>query len=445
MPNPALATFARVLSTFSLSFGAVSFFHHLVLLVGWLLCNGPAGHCVTEALVAAGVSGSLDGWPFHRFFSRARWTPDRLGLTVTGLLRSHVGSWRLVIDDTLCRHKGAHVFGAAMHVDPVTSTDKHKNFSRGHCWVILSLVFSVPWSPHPWAVPILFRLYRGKGDDLPKKTALAREMLNVFLAWVGPGVPVRVLLDSGYMVRDVVHGLPKNVVVFGAIRTNSALFAPLTVPTGRRRKGDRLPTPAQMATDGQRWTKVNVTLYGRECIKSVRSHAAQWWHVFGEAAGRLVVVREDSQKVRAFFCTDPNLSATEVLVGYSFRWPQEVWHRTAKQWLGFDESPARSQLAVLRTAPWVGLQTGVLVVWFWRVWRSGVVSLPVRPWYEHKEGLSLADVVRTAQRTLGGVADVAAWAKAIVQREAWVFEGALEVEKTEEKQAPREVVFPMVA
>ena len=148
-----------------------------------------------------------------------------------------------------------------------------------------------------------------------------RPQRGLSLAWVGPGVPVRVLLDSGYMARDVVHGLPKNVVVFGAIRTNSALFASWTVPTGRRRKGDRLPTPAQMGTDGQRWAKVNVTLYGRECIKSVRSHAAPWWHVFGEAAGRLVVVREDSRKVRAFFCTDPTLSATEVLVGYSFRWP----------------------------------------------------------------------------------------------------------------------------
>ena len=75
------------------------------------------------------------------------------------------------------------------------------NFVRGHCWVVLSVVFSVPWSPHPWAVPLLFRLYRGKGDDRPKKTALAREMLGVFVAWLGEGVPLRVLLDSGYMAR----------------------------------------------------------------------------------------------------------------------------------------------------------------------------------------------------------------------------------------------------
>jgi hypothetical protein len=430
MPNHALATFALVLSRFSFRFGAPSFFHHLVLVVGWLLCE-PGRHCVTEALVSAALSGRLDWWPFHRFFSRAQWNTDRLGLSVAALLRELRIVWSVVIDDTLCRHKGAHVFGATMHVDPVTSTGSHKNFVRGHCWVILSVVFSVPWSPHPWSVPILFRLYRGKGDDWPKKTQLARELLSVFVGWLGKGVPVRVLLDSGYMARDVVAGWPKNLTFFGALRTNAALFAPLAKPAGRRRRGDRLPTPAQMAKDGKPWDQLDVTLYGRDTVKSVRSHLAQWWHVFGAQTGRLVVVREDSLKVRVFFCTDPSLTAAEVLVAYSFRWPQEVWHRSAKQLLGFDESPARSERAVLRTAPWVGLLTGVLVVWFWRVWKSDVVRLPVRPWYPHKEGLCLVDVVRAARHTLGGVADVERWAWAIVRREPWVVEGALAAETPE--------------
>lgn len=341
MPNPALATLSLILSRFSLHFGAPSFFRHLVLFVGWLLCE-PGCHCVTEALVSAAVSGSLDWWPFHRFFSRARWNIDRLGLGVAELLRELRLDWFVVIDDTLCRHKGAHVFGAAMHVDPVTSTASHKNFVRGHCWVVLSVVFSVPWSPHPWAVPILFRLYRGKGDDWPKKTALARQMLGVFVDWLGKGVAVRVLLDSGYMARDVVAGWPKTLTFFGALRTNAALFAPLTAPAGRRRRGERLPTPAQMARDGKAWDELALTLYGRDVVKHVRSCLAQWWHVFGAETGRLVVVREDSNKVRVFFCTDPSLTVSEVLTCYSFRWPQEVWHRVAKQLLGFDESPARS-------------------------------------------------------------------------------------------------------
>jgi hypothetical protein len=73
-----------------------------------------------------------------------------------------------------------------------------------------------------------------------KKTVLAREILDAFLACVGPGVPVRVLLDSGGVVRDVVRGLPKNLVFFGAIRISAARYAPLTAPWGVRRKGDSL-------------------------------------------------------------------------------------------------------------------------------------------------------------------------------------------------------------
>jgi hypothetical protein len=431
MPNPPLATLALLLSRFSLHFGRRSFFHHLVLLTGWLLTESEP-HAVTSALVAAKVSASLDWWPLHRFFSRARWDLDRLGLRIASLLREHVPSWSIVIDDTLCRHKGAHVFGATMHVDPVTSTGSHRNFVRGHCWVILSVVFSVPWSPHPWSVPLLFRLYRGKGEgpDFPKKTELAYDLLEVFLGWLGTEKPIRVLLDSGYMVRDVTRGWSPRVVFVGALRTSAALYTPLAKPAGRRRRGDRLPTPAAMRTDGQPWDSLAVTLYEKACVKQIRSHLAQWWHVFGDQPGRLVVVREESDKVRVFFCTDPTLSASEVLVAYSFRWPQEVWHWGGKQLLGFAASSARNALAVQRTAPWVGLLTGVLVLWFWQVWREDVVHLPVRPWYPQKEGLSLADVVRAARRTLGGVVDVETWAWAIVNREEWVFDGAFGQERS---------------
>jgi len=52
------------------------------------------------------------------------------------------------------------------------------------------------------------------------------------------------------------------------------------------------------------------------------------------------VVCEDSQKVRVFFCTDPNLGAAEVLEGYSFRWPQEGALEVAKS----EEKAARREV-----------------------------------------------------------------------------------------------------
>ena len=150
---------------------AIYFFHYIVLLVCWLLSNGPSGHRTTEALVAAGVSGSLDGWPFHCFFSRAWWNLDRLGLAVAGLLMPRVGSRCLVIS--------------------------RRPFWPGRYWT--------PSSPA--------------------------------LALVSPSASCS---TSDDVVRDVVRGLPKNLVFFGAIRISAARYAPLTAPWGVRLKGNSL-------------------------------------------------------------------------------------------------------------------------------------------------------------------------------------------------------------
>jgi hypothetical protein len=76
---------------------------------------------------------------------------------------------------------------------------------------------------------------------------------------------------------------------------------------------------------------------------------------------------------------------------------------------------------VLRTAPWVALLSGILVVWFHRIYTKQLrVPLPVRPWYLTKEDLSFADVVRAAQETLRAV-DVVPWAEGLAAHAPWVF------------------------
>ena len=72
-----------------------------------------------------GVSGTLHHAAFHRFFSRARWSLDEVGrLLLLKLVALAPGPLRLVLDDTLCTHKGPKVFGLGVHVDAVRSTRK---------------------------------------------------------------------------------------------------------------------------------------------------------------------------------------------------------------------------------------------------------------------------------------------------------------------------------
>jgi hypothetical protein len=121
---------------------------------------------------------------------------------------------------------------------------------------------------------------------------------------------------------------------------------------------------------------------------------------------RVVVVKTEGGALpfRVFFCTDVSRSVESILLGYSQRWSIEVLFRDLKQLFGFADSPARSEKAVLRTAPFVGLVYSLLVVWFAEgVATSSLGTPPERPWYAHKKGLCFADVLRAAQRALRGI------------------------------------------
>ena len=86
---------------------------------------------------------------------------------------------------------------------------------------------------------------------------------------------------------------------------------------------------------------------------------------------------------------------------YGARFGIEVLFRDLKQHLGFSQSSARSEQAVLRTAPFVGLLYTLVVIWFWRTGLAHPQALcPVRPWYRTKVVPSFADMLFALQVTL---------------------------------------------
>jgi hypothetical protein len=453
MPTSALATFAAVLSRFRGHFTAPTFVRFIVLVVGWILtCDPSAGCCVTEALVAARVAGQMHWAAFHRFFSRAGWDPDRMGQTLFHLLEPLLSSsWiEVAVDDTVAKKRGPHVFGASVHVDAVTSTKKRKNLVRGHCWVELGVVVNVPWSKRAWFIPLLSRLYQGKkeaGTEYRTKSVLGREMVDLVLTWVDPCRKLRLLLDSGYMVKTMLCDLPfERVTVFGSLKTNAALYRPLPTRQGRskgkrrgrpRKKGKQLPTPATMHRETRRrWTTITFQVSQRERQKEVLSLKAQWYGVLGPRTNHVVLMREDTEKLRVVLCTDETLSKESILEQGARRWPIEVWNREVKQFFGFADSPAWSKQAVLRTAPWVALVSGMLVVWFHRIYVKGIQTpMPVRPWYLGKKDLSFADLLRAAQETLRG-RDALDFAVAILERDPNVFKGASDDKRAVERRSP---------
>jgi len=395
------------------------FTNALVIFFGWVRTYGP--HAVTQALVASGVAGVRHHEAFHRFFSRGSWKPDELGRLLFVRIVKHLVARGavvdLVLDDTLASHKGPKIFGLGAHVDAVRSSRVFRVFTFGHVWVVLSVVVRVPFSRRPWALPILFRLYRTKKEcerrrgRYFKKTELAAEMLGIVARWALDG-QLRVSADNAYSNDTVLRGLPKNLHFVGAMRPDAVLTALPTDSerkhTGRRRvRGVELPKPTQLAKSARRpWRTNKVFMYGREQSVQYKTIDAQWYQGAGTRLLRIVIVYvpHGSIDLRVFFSTDASMSVGDILQTYAGRWAAEVAFRDLKQLLGFDESQARKRAAVERTAPFVGAIFTTLVLWFARdVWSNPIAAPPTRPWYSHKKNFSFADVLRAAQRVLVGV------------------------------------------
>jgi hypothetical protein len=374
---------------------------------------------VTEALVVTGVAGRRHHEAFHRFFSRGTWSPDRLGYWLFRRLERFLGDGpvRVVIDDTVASKKGAQVFGIGSHVDAVRSTRKHRIFVFGHCWVVLGVLVRVPFSSRIWALPILFRLARNLKEcekhsaAYSKKTELARQMLDVLVEWVN-GRRIELSADSAYCNDTVTRGLPGNVVLFGAMRPDAVLTdLPTSKATNRKggrpsKRGRPMPKPEVFAQDGRRpWKTTTAHLYGRTTTVRYKTLCAQWYRACGTRLLRIAIVATESGNVpyRVFFCTDATVPVDRLLETYAGRWGIEVFFREAKQLLGFADSSARKQAAVLRVAPFVGLLYTVLVTWFLEGASTHPIACPpLRPWYRHKRGLAFADILRAARRAIIG-------------------------------------------
>jgi len=370
-------------------------------------------HTVTEVVRAAGAVGFKHISSYHRFFSRARWTTDEVGLALAALVIERLapdGVLRLVVDDTLGRHTGKRIAGASMHRDPLLSTGRRPFFHWGHVWVVLAIEVSL--FDKSWALPVLFRLHRSekrcKAEKKPyrKLTEHARDLVEV-LTRRYPQRRFELLGDSAYTNATLIKGRPSNVTLIGRGRLDAALYAPAAKPRqgqrGRPRvRGQRIASPAWWARrTSTRWQKVEVSVYGRTVTVRVKVMDALWYVAAGSEMMRLVMVRDfpGHEKDDVFVCTDPTLSPRHIIESFSKRWSLEVTFHEAKGKLGFEDPQNRSERAVERTAPLALISYALTVLWYVQYGqRSRAARLPTLPWYTHKAGTTFSDMLATLRR-----------------------------------------------
>lgn len=148
---PVPASLMTLLTGFAPLFTAPSFRTFCGLACGFVGQTGKRTVC--GMLAGAGLSPEWSHNRAHFFFSRARWSPDDLGLAaarlVVALLVPAGEPVTVAIDDTLFRRRGKKIWAASWFHD-WSAQGKHKT-GRGNNWVVLAVIVKLPCCSRPVA------------------------------------------------------------------------------------------------------------------------------------------------------------------------------------------------------------------------------------------------------------------------------------------------------
>jgi hypothetical protein len=382
------------------AFTSPSFTLFCELMSAWVCATGRRTICGMVAVMDPATRAAHDA--YHRLVRAGAWRPDNLWAQIVALVVQHVapdGPIVCLLDDTLLHRHGPQVDGAGSYRDAVRSTHHRIVFARGLNLVVLCVRIVPRWGGMPIAVPVGIRLHRKGGPKLPALAAgLMIEMAE--------RLPARsfILCADGAYACLAGNGLPRTTVV-SRMRRDAALFGPPPPPTGKRgrprTKGERLPTPPQLAARARGWKKLDVDWRGRTETKLVWSRPVLWHGVCPKTMVRLVVVRDPAGREPDdfFFTTDLDMTPREVVSVYADRWAIEVTYRDVKQvghgqepqtWKG--EGPERAA----NLAFWLHG-----AVWLCYLNTSGPApTFTTQPWYTAKRTPTFADALAELRRAL---------------------------------------------
>ena len=423
-------SFERVLSPMRQCFTAPTYQVFLVLFCGFVSAVGD--HTVTGMLVASGYSTTWSHHRGHRFFSRARWCSDAVGMAVLDLIVDHLlpggVPLELVVDDSLFKRSGPKVWGVFWHHD-ATSTST-KPVARGTCYIVVGVVVNVRFMTRAICLPVHVRLWTPKpkvngkngtgvsaraktAKDCPSKVEIATAVVRR-IAGRYPDRAIHVTGDAAYISRSQ-RNLPAAITWTSRLRCNAALFdfaPPRTGLRGRpKTKGERLPMLSDIAKNAQ-FTTREVHRYNTDgaanTTATVEVHAftCLWYGVLANQSVKVVMVRDvgkDGYGI-AIVSTDLHASDVQLIERYARRWSIEVTFEEGKHIAGVADARNRTRNAVQRTVPFGFYSMSILVVWFAASGVDHDVIVAERrriaPWYTSKTAASFEDILNMARRVL---------------------------------------------
>src|SRR5437764_176355 len=220
---PSLAT---LVEAFRDCFRPSLFSTFQALLAGWIVCLGP--RTISEVWQATGWAAKRHHDTAYAVFRSAAWEWDDLGLVTATLILTHLipgGVVWIVADDTLCHKRGAKVAFGGIFLDAVLSSKRHKTLRYGLNWVVLGIAVPIPLrTDRYYCLPVLWRLYRKKGQPGYRTRPQAAAVLARTLAEANPERTFWLVGDSAYVNAALLQGRPKNLQVIGPLHWKAALY-----------------------------------------------------------------------------------------------------------------------------------------------------------------------------------------------------------------------------
>ena len=319
----------------------------LDLLLGAAATKG--GH-VTDAILAAGLSR---GWStYYWFLEHGRWSWLRVWAALLKVLKMMFSPavWYAVIDDSVVERISTKAPGSMNHHNHNAKPNRPE-FVRGQGWLCLAAVierddFAVG------AVPLMLRLVRrGTNRGKLKSAGLLLRLLGQRLGHV------RLLLDAWFMRAWLIkRAMVDGHTVIGCVRRDLALFDVPKLPRkrtkGRSRKYGEQLTPDRVAALPQH--RSGQILYGKLEVVRYRSCRVAARFLHGKVVRAVWVElertdrRDRPRQQRLLICTDPELSALEVIRGYAKRWAVESLFKNLKHGWGLKDAWQQSRQALMR-------------------------------------------------------------------------------------------------
>jgi len=325
----------------------------------------------------------------YRLFSEERFDIPALMAPARQAVMQHLASQQPLVammDDTILRKRGRKIAGTSWRRDPL-GPPFCSNFVWGQRFLQVSAALPEGMGPtRARAIPIdlvhcpsprkprrdaseaRWKQYR---DDLNASRISVRgaERINALRrAMDCDGQKNRhliVAVDGSYTNKEVMKRLPERTTLIGRVRKDAKLYRPPAQCTvqkrGRKRcYGAPLPTPEQIRQDPTiPWQSVRAFAVDRLFDFEVKSVGPVRWRGVGKQDLRLIIVRPLAYRPRKgahllyrnpayLLCTDPQLSLSQVLQAYLWRWEIEVNFRDQKTLLGTGQAQVRKSGAVER-------------------------------------------------------------------------------------------------